>query len=334
MAVTAPPHPAAGGPGPHRAAQAPRGFAWLRRNWPRIRLPLLQITTSATLATLIGALIFQHRFPFFAPLLAITTVQVLGAAHHRGLWLFLFGEVNGMVVGTLFNPSWSTSAAALDALVGVVVATMVTVMTSPRTPVKLINDAIHPVLTRLSAGIRATASALRANDSDAAQTAVNALNEIEADLHRLDEVLHQVRRSSLLTQWRTGMDLDTYTRTARDIGQAVRDVRSLARHAWWGVLRQGEPVPQALPQMLDTLADGVAVLRDELQAGGKADESGPLLVSAARWIDVMRSQPLSISAAAIAASADAAVLDLLTSIGMTPTEADRLLHQPLVEFAH
>ena len=94
------------------------------------------------------------------------------------------------------------------------------------------------------------------------------------------------------------------------------------------MLRTGEPVPPALPQMLEALADGLAVLRDEMHRDGQPHEARPLLISAGRWVDVMRSQPLSISAATVAASADAAVLDLLIATGVPLNDADQMLRRP------
>jgi hypothetical protein len=243
------------------------------------------------------------------------------------MWLFLFGQVNGALLGTMFNPAWSTRAAATDALVGAAVAVLVAVLTTPRRPARQINEAIEPLMTRMATNIRAIAAALRSHDTPAAGAAVFALNDTDADLIRLHEVLLQVRRSSLLTRWYTGDDLTELTATAREISYAVRDTRTLARHAWWGVLRTEEPIPAALPQMLDALADGIAVLRDELRDNGQPLEARPLLISAARWVDVMRAEPLSMSAATVAASANAAVLDLLTAIGVPVNDADQMMRR-------
>ncbi len=291
-----------------------------------LKLTAVQISVAAVLATAIGLLAGQ-RFPLFAPLTAVTLIQVLCAPHRRGLWLFLFGEVNGALVCTMFIPGFSTRHAFMNALVGAVVAVAVAIATTPRNPVRLINAAMEPVLTRLANNTRAVAAALRGGDTPAAGAAVFSLNDVEPELARLQEVLLQVRRSSLLTRL-SGRDLSEYIVSARELGFAVRNIRTLARHAWWGVLRTGEPVPPALPQMLEALADGLAVLRDEIRKDGQPHEARPLLIAAGRWVDVMRAQPLSISAATVAASADAAVLDLLIATGVPVQDADQMLRRP------
>lgn len=299
----------------------------VRMTSPReLRLAIVQVTAAGVLATIFG-LLLDLRFPLFAPLVAVTLIQVLCAPHRRGLWLFLFGWVNGALATTMFVPNFSTRHAALNALIGAVVAIGVAYATTPRNPIRMVNEAIEPVLTRLAANTRAIAAALRAGSAPRAGAAVFSLNEVEVELLRLQDVLRQVRRSALLTRL-SRKNLAEYVNTAREIGFAVRDIRTLARHAWWGVLRTGEPVPPALPQMLEALADGLAVLRDEIHKDGQPHEARPLLISAGRWVDVMRAQPLSISAATVAASADAAVLDLLIATGVPLNDADQMLRRP------
>ncbi len=289
-------------------------------------LTLIQVGLSAVLATVIGLLVGQG-IPIFAPLMAITLIQVLCAPRRRSLWFFLFGWSNGALATTMFVPNYSTRNAFINGIVGVSVAIGVAYLTTPRNPVRRVNEAIEPVLGKLAINVRAIATALRSGDTAAAGSAVFALNDVDNELNRLQDVLRQVRRSAI---WRrvSRRNLADYVNSAREIGFAVRDIRTLARHAWWGVLRTGEPVPPALPQMLDTLADGLAVLRDEMHRDGQPHEARPLLVSAGRWVDVMRAQPLSISAATVAASADAAVLDLLISTGVPLNDADQMLRRP------
>ena len=201
----------------------------------------------------------------------------------------------------------------------------------------------------MTVNTRHVAGALRTHDVEAARAAVYALAETEADLQRVREVMMSVRRSAAITLWTTGKDLDAYTSTANEISYAVRNVRVMARHAWWGVLKGGETVPTALPPMLEALSDGVSLLRDELKRDGTLRTAQPQLVSAARWIDVMREEHLGLASAAVAADADAAVLNLLVATGIPVAKADAMLNhatarpgrpsppsyeEPATEFAH
>src|SRR5688572_28368062 len=221
-----------------------------------LKLTLVQTGSAAILAAAIG-LATGHRFPIFGILTAITLVQVLCAPHRRGLWLFLYGGVMGALVCTVFIPNFMTRYAALNSVIGAVVAIGVAYATTPRDPVKLVNDAIEPVLTRLAHNVRVIASAIRDVDAGAAAEAVNALNDAEEELDKLKEVLSQVRRSAVLTRM-SAKNIKAYRSTAKEIGYAVRDIRAMGRHVWWGMLRTGEPVPTGLPQMLEALADGLA----------------------------------------------------------------------------
>ena len=194
---------------------------------------------------------------------------------------------------------------------------------------KLVNQAIDPLLADLATNLRAVSTALRSGDAPAAGAAVYALVETDIWLRRLDESLLQVRRSKYLLRWSTGQDLTAHTDTASEIGYAVRNIRGLAQHAWWGILRSGEAVPTPLPQALDALADGIGVLREELERDGCVAKARPLLVSASQWIAMMRDSKLSLSAAGVAANADAAVLNLLIATGMPAAEADALQHRQI-----
>ena len=104
--------------------------------------------SSALVSTALGFMIEGH-FPFFASAMAITLVQVLCAPHRRGLWLFLFGGVNGSLLTTMFIPSYPTRDSAVAALVGAFAAIAVAYLSTPRNPVRRVNDAIEPVLSIL-----------------------------------------------------------------------------------------------------------------------------------------------------------------------------------------
>jgi hypothetical protein len=203
---------------------------------------------------------------------------------------------------------------------------IVAFLTTPRDATRRLNEALEPLLNNLTINTRHVAGALRTRDVDAAREAVYALAETEADLQRVREVMMSVRRSAAITLWTTGKDLDAYATTANEIGYAVRNVRVMARHAWWGVLKGGETVPTALPPMLEALSDGVSLLRDELKRDGTLRTAQPQLVSAARWIDVMREERLGLACAAVAADADAAVLNLLIATGIPVAKADAMLN--------
>jgi hypothetical protein len=300
----------------------------VRDSWPIIRPIAWQIFLAVAIATLVSVLLRHDGFPVFAPLFAVATMELICARHHRRAVEIGFGVVCGALLTALIGPSWSTPHVLIDSLIGAGSAVVVAWLTTPRSPVALVNQAVDPLLSDLATNLRAVSNALRSGDASAAGAAVYAMVETDSWLRRLDESLLQVRRSKYLLRWSTGEDLTQYTDTATEIGNAVRNIRGLAQHAWWGILRPGEPVPMPLPQALDALADGIVLLREEMEHRGRVANARPLLISASRWISMMRDSKLSLAAAGVAANADAAVLNLLIATGMPAAEADALQHQP------
>jgi hypothetical protein len=302
--------------------------AWwhrVRRGVRRGMPTMLQIAAAGGLAIVVALLLGFDR-PVGAPLFAITTLEFVCARHRRSIAIFFFGMGFGLAIAAVASGYRTLDRVLLDLVVGVAVAMVVAFLATPRNATGRANETLEPVLNTLTVNIRAIAGALRTRDAEAAKAAVYALVDTEHDLRRLREVLLATRRSAAITLWTTGQDLEAYASTAREIDSAVRNVRVMARHAWWGVLHGGEPVPTALPPMLESLADGVSLLRDELSRGGQLRVAQPQLVSAARWIDVMRNERLGLACAAVAADADAAVLNLLIATGIPLAKADAMLH--------
>ncbi|NUT36020.1 MAG: hypothetical protein HOV79_23440 [Hamadaea sp.] len=286
----------------------------------------VQIVAAGGLAILVARLLRFEQPIVGAPLFAITTIEFVCARHRRSIAVFFFGMGFGLALAAVASGYRSVDRVLLDLVVGVAAAMLVAFLTTPRNATRRVNETLEPVLNSMTVNIRAIAGALRTRDEAAAKAAVYALVDTDQDLRRLHEVLVATRRSAAITLWTTGQDLDAYANTASEIGYAVRNVRVMARHAWWGVLHGGEPVPAALPPMLEALADGVSLLRDELARDGQLRVAQPQLVSAAQWIDVMREERLGMASAAVAADADAAVLNLLIATGVPLAKADAMLN--------
>lgn len=297
----------------------------IKHAWRASRPVLFQIGLAIAIALVLASLV-GHERPIGAPLFAVATLELVCAKRYRHIAWMVFGIALGLTIAALIAGYRGFDRVAVDIAIGMTTAFVVAFATTPRDAVVLVGESLDPLLTRVTINVRAVAKALREHDTAAAAAAVYDLVETQEDLHRLDQVLMQVRRSAMITLWTTGQDLACYTTTAREIGYAVRNIRVMARHAWWGVLRAGEPVPAALPQMLETLADGIGVLRDEINRGGRLNTARPLLISAARWIDMIREEKPGMAASAVASDADAAVLNLLIATGLPVNEADDKLH--------
>ncbi|WP_027341059.1 hypothetical protein [Hamadaea tsunoensis] len=318
--------PAPGGPPVPDRIDAGRN--WWRSTTAAVRRSLptaVQIVAAAALAILVALLLGLDK-PIGAPLFAVTTIEFVCARHRRSIATFFFGLGAGLAIAAVASGYRTLDRIFIDLLVGVAVAMLVAFAANSRNGAAKVNETLVPLLNSMTINIRSIAGALRTGDAEAAKAAVYALADTDDDLRRLREVLLSVRRSAVITLWTTGQDLEAYSTTAREIGYAVRNTRVLARHAWWGVLHGGEQVPRALPPMLEALADGISLMRDEIGQGDRPKAAQPQLISAARWIDVMRGERLGLASAAVAADADAAVLNLLIATGIPLARADALLN--------
>jgi len=280
-----------------------------------------QIVAAAGLAIAVAAL-FKFDKPVGAPLFAVTTLEFICARHRRNVAIFFFGLGFGLAIAAVASGYRTIDRVVLDLVIGAGVAVFVAWVTRDRDPAARVRETVAPILSTMTINVRAIGLALRDRDEAAAKAAVYGLRETAESLQRLDEMIQSVRRARFFA----GADLDRCVDSAREVGYAVRNVRVMARHAWWGVLRGKEPVPAALPPMLASLADGMSLLRDELRPGGQMRLAYPQLVSAARWVDVMRSERLGLASAAVAADADAAVLNLLIATGIPVAKADAMLN--------
>jgi hypothetical protein len=314
----------------HVATQT-RGGSWpqtVRQSWPIIRPIVIQILLAAGISVVI-ALVAGLRAPFVPPVIAVATLELICARHHRRAVEMIFAGVVGLLVGAAFNPVWPTLDLLTGGAIGTIVAFLVAITTTPANPVPEVYRALDPLLSLVASRVRAISAALRTGDMEAAGEAVYALNDCDTHLRRLDETLVAVRRSAVLARWRHRQNLPVATTTATEIGHAVRHTRTMAVHAWWGVLRVGEHVPAALPPMLDAMADGIAVLRGEIRQGAPPEQTRRLLISSAQWVGVMRKEPLGLAAASVAGNADAAILNFLIATGLPLEVAENAIHRPL-----
>ncbi len=82
-------------------------------------------------------------------------------------------------------------------------------------------------------------------------------------------------------RWHRRAELDRYLTLATSADHAMRNTRVLIRRAA-ATLRDGEPIPDALPRALDDLARAVDVLSTELASGREPVESRRRMQAVAR----------------------------------------------------
>ncbi|WP_228552057.1 hypothetical protein, partial [Mumia zhuanghuii] len=125
-------------------------------------------------------------------------------------------------------------------------------------------------------------------------------------------------------RWRQRSHVDRYVVAIRDVDNAVRDARVLARRVHT-MLRKGERSFEGMPEAVSLLQEAVGIFADDIAAAEAYDEARTKLVEAARMATVALPTAATINDAAIVAQVRALASDLLYATGMTQAQVDRAL---------
>jgi uncharacterized membrane protein YgaE (UPF0421/DUF939 family) len=170
----------------------------------------------------------------------------------------------------------------LEAIIGGGAALAVTSLLFPPDPALGAGRAAQAVFVDLGRSLERLASALAGHDASAAGRALDDARGIDELLRSVDEALAAGRETARYAPPRRSAraELDRYARSIRQVDFAVRNTRVLARHVL-RVVRDGAPVPAALPAALRELAAAVWELAASYDAPGHAEEARRLAVQAA-----------------------------------------------------
>jgi uncharacterized membrane protein YgaE (UPF0421/DUF939 family) len=214
----------------------------------------------------------------------------------------------------------------VDALVGGTVGLAVMALVLPQNPLTRVQRAAGAALNQLAESLALTARGLRERDAGAPRRALADLRATEGQYLDLADVLTIGQESATLSplRWRMRPALARYRRARVHLERASRNVRVLARRSA-AVVLQGEPVPDELPQALDTLAGAVRALRDELAAQREPTKAREQALVAVRTAGEAYRAGVGFSGSAVVAQLRGAVVDLLRATGVTEERADRLV---------
>jgi uncharacterized membrane protein YgaE (UPF0421/DUF939 family) len=179
-------------------------------------------------------------------------------------------------VGTIFPPE-----RFLEALIGGGVALLVNALL-PINPERMVTTAAHPIFDESVAVLEETAVALDEGDFKRAQNALMKARAIDARVSSFKEALaagHETARIAP-SRRRALEHLEVYVAAADLIDLTVRHVRILARSAL-GVVRTGDPAPEALSVAVRDLARATEALAAYLEAPGGPEEARRLALKAA-----------------------------------------------------
>ncbi|MCW2831267.1 MAG: hypothetical protein JWP31_1959 [Aeromicrobium sp.] len=209
-----------------------------------------------------------------------------------------------------------------DALLGGAVG-LATILLIPRNPVRDIDREVQGFLTRLAGILSRTAQALRTVDASLADLALDEARAMQPQVESMTSTAANVTEIARMSpmRWKQREHVETYVATVRDLDNAVRDARVLARKAST-LLRRGEAVPPDLDVAIDALARAIGIFADDLSEHVDFDEARRELFAAARMASEALPGAMTMNSAAIAAQVRSLAADLLYASGSTRDEID------------
>jgi len=252
--------------------------------------------------------------------LAMLAAVVLGG----GQLVVRQAATSAVLVAAIAVPGGPTFTRFFDALIGGAVAVFINLVVSPLNPVRLVRRDAEPLLDELATALDELADALRERDHEAIADVLIRLRTVDAAVRRLAasvEVGQETARWAPLRR-RHRSEIDRFTGAARQLDNATRDVRVLAR----GVLRaidMDAHVPEEAILGLHELARAVRALRDELLHPDRTHDGAAreAALQAAGHTTIALEHTSNLSISVIVGQVRSTAADLLRGTGMSDQDA-------------
>jgi autotransporter translocation and assembly factor TamB len=163
---------------------------------------------------------------------------------------------------------------------------------------------------------------------DAAQAALERLRGAESVLGQFRDALVTAQEAVALSpaRWRARTPLAQYRDCAVHVDRAFRNGRVLVRRAV-ALLRDGEPVPVALPAALGSLALAVDALAGDLAGGREPVPTRELCVRAVAEAGDAYRTGLGFSGTVVVAQVRSMAIDLIRATGVEDRLAERVVRR-------
>jgi|SRR5664279_4549056 len=290
---------------------------------------LLELVLGVAVGVLMGELLVLGigRGAWQMALVVVLTVVTATLLGLKGMALNQAATSSVLLAGVLPAVGAGNPAITrfLDAFVGGVMG-LAMILLIPRNPVRDIDREVQRVLSRLADILERLAQAMRTVDVDLADAQLAIARDMQPQVDVMTSTAANVTEIARMSpvRWRQRQHVRTYVATVRDLDNAVRDARVLARKTST-LLRRGEPVPIRMEEALGGLARAFRIFADDLSEQDDFEEAREGLVEAARLATSALTETITINSATIAAQVRSLAADLLYASGYTRDETDRRL---------
>ncbi|WP_308258182.1 FUSC family protein [Saccharothrix obliqua] len=229
---------------------------------------------------------------------------------------------SAVLVATLLPPSAGGGLDRMvDALVGGLVGLAVAALL-PANPLTVAHRQGKVVFGELTAALRGMATAVAERDTVAAAGVLARLRGSQAALDEYTTALRTGGEIAAIApiRWRRRDELGRYQATAAPIDYALRNTRVLARRALAG-LRDGERMPDNLPEVLRQYAGAVDLLRAELARGDEPIGARAAVRDASAVATTHQLGGEGFSTRVVLAQVRSVAVDLLQATGLNRAEA-------------
>ena len=239
---------------------------------------------------------------------------------------------SAVLVATLQPPEGFDFTRAADALVGSGTALVVGSLFLPVDPVRLIREALAPMLDRLAALLERIADVLEHRDASEADAAVTAVVRLDMRYGQVSATLGAARDAARISVTRRGTlgRLERYVIAESEIGVAIEDARALARGATRAIALDDSTPPEVIGA-IRALADAVRELANVLDDETDPERAREAAMSAVGLANAVLAETSNMSALYIVGQVRLIATDLLRASGVERAEASQTVRSAPIE---
>ncbi len=282
----------------------------------------IELTVGVAIGVLVGDVFVQSFGVGIWQIAAVCIVAMsLAVLAGAGQLLMLQAGTQGVIVATLITGDGQAFGRWIDAVVGGLVAIIITVAAPSGSPLRRPREKAAAVVQHFAMALGQCAIGLRERDADTVASALDAARDLQPEMVDLEEAaaegLALARMAPLRRRQRTSVHIIDDLLFPLDL--AIRNVRVLIRRAEVCVI-EGEHMPDSYIDLVDELALAAAYISDELAEGRDAVQAREDLVNLARR-STWAVRKAGVSAEVMRAQVRSTVVDLLRLTGLSAAEA-------------